>query len=90
MANLGYIGLGAMGGRIADRLLSKGHTVIGHNRTKSKAQRTDALEMGKQLGVTLPTGATARFLTAARGLGPEKEDWAAVFNVLAALSGVKA
>ena len=38
MANLGYIGLGAMGGRIADRLLAKGHTVIGHNRTKSKAQ----------------------------------------------------
>ena len=38
MANLGYIGLGAMGGRTADRLLSKGHTVIGHNRTKSKAQ----------------------------------------------------
>jgi 3-hydroxyisobutyrate dehydrogenase-like beta-hydroxyacid dehydrogenase len=38
MANLGYIGLGAMGGRIADRLLSKGHSVIGHNRTKSKAQ----------------------------------------------------
>ena len=38
MANLGYIGLAAMGGRIADRLLSKGHTVIGHNRTKSKAQ----------------------------------------------------
>ena len=38
MANLGYIGLGAMGSRIADRLLSKGHTVIGHNRTKSKAQ----------------------------------------------------
>ena len=38
MANLGYIGLGAMGGRIADRLLSKGHTVVGHNRTKSKAQ----------------------------------------------------
>ena len=26
MANLGYIGLGAMGGRIADRLISKGHT----------------------------------------------------------------
>ena len=38
MANLGCIGLGAMGGRIADRLLSKGHTVIGLNRTKSKAQ----------------------------------------------------
>ena len=38
MANLGYIGLGAMGGRTADRLLAKGHSVIGHNRTKSKAQ----------------------------------------------------
>src|SRR6185295_5535826 len=38
MANLGYIGLGAMGGRMAERLISKGHTVIGYNRTKSKAQ----------------------------------------------------
>ena len=38
MANLGYIGLGAMGGRTADRLLSKGHTLVGYNRTKSKAQ----------------------------------------------------
>ena len=27
-----------MGGRMADRLLSKGHSVIGNNRTKSKAQ----------------------------------------------------
>ena len=38
MANLGYVGLGAMGGRMADRLLAKGHTVTGYNRTKSKAQ----------------------------------------------------
>jgi 3-hydroxyisobutyrate dehydrogenase-like beta-hydroxyacid dehydrogenase len=38
MANLGYVGLGVMGGRMADRLLSKGHSVIGNNRTKSKAQ----------------------------------------------------
>lgn len=38
MANLGYVGLGAMGGRTADRLIAKGHTVVGHNRTKSKAQ----------------------------------------------------
>jgi 3-hydroxyisobutyrate dehydrogenase-like beta-hydroxyacid dehydrogenase len=37
MANLGYIGLGAMGGRMAARLLSKGHTVTGYNRTRSKA-----------------------------------------------------
>ena len=38
MANLGYIGLGAMGGRMAKRLLDKGHTVTGYNRTASKAQ----------------------------------------------------
>ena len=38
MANLGYIGLGAMGGRMANRLLDKGHVVTGYNRTRSKAQ----------------------------------------------------
>ena len=38
MANLGYVGLGAMGGRMAGRLLSKGHSVTGYNRTRSKAQ----------------------------------------------------
>ena len=38
MANLGYIGLGAMGGRVTKRLLDAGHTVVGYNRTKSKAQ----------------------------------------------------
>ncbi len=38
MAKLGYIGLGAMGGRVAKRLLDAGHTVTGYNRTKEKAQ----------------------------------------------------
>jgi 3-hydroxyisobutyrate dehydrogenase-like beta-hydroxyacid dehydrogenase len=38
MANLGYIGLGIMGGRMADRLMTKGHTVTGYNRTREKAQ----------------------------------------------------
>jgi len=38
VANLGYIGLGAMGGRIAARLLARGHTVTGYNRTRAKAQ----------------------------------------------------
>lgn len=52
---------------------------------------TYALEMAKALGVVTPTGAVAnQFLTAARGLGLEHEDCAAVFNVLATLSGVKA
>jgi 3-hydroxyisobutyrate dehydrogenase-like beta-hydroxyacid dehydrogenase len=38
MANIGYVGLGVMGSRMADRLLAKGHTVTGYNRTKAKAQ----------------------------------------------------
>lgn len=38
MATLGFVGLGAMGGRVTKRLLDAGHTVIGYNRTRSKAQ----------------------------------------------------
>jgi 3-hydroxyisobutyrate dehydrogenase-like beta-hydroxyacid dehydrogenase len=38
MANIGYIGLGVMGGRVARRLLDAGHKVTGYNRTKSKAK----------------------------------------------------
>ena len=38
MAKLGYIGLGSMGSRVAKRLLDAGHSVIGYNRTKEKAQ----------------------------------------------------
>jgi len=38
MANVGFVGLGTMGGRVARRLLDAGHTVTGYNRTASKAQ----------------------------------------------------
>jgi len=38
MANLGFIGLGVMGGHMVDRLLDHGHTVTGYNRTRAKAQ----------------------------------------------------
>jgi 3-hydroxyisobutyrate dehydrogenase len=38
MANLGFIGLGVMGGNMVARLLDKGHKVTGYNRTRSKAQ----------------------------------------------------
>jgi 3-hydroxyisobutyrate dehydrogenase-like beta-hydroxyacid dehydrogenase len=38
MAKLGFIGLGVMGGQMVNRLLDKGHTVTGYNRTRSKAQ----------------------------------------------------
>jgi 3-hydroxyisobutyrate dehydrogenase-like beta-hydroxyacid dehydrogenase len=38
MANVGYVGLGVMGGQMVDRLLAKGHVVTGYNRTRAKAQ----------------------------------------------------
>ena len=38
MANLGFVGLGVMGGHMVERLLQKGHTVTGYNRTRSKAK----------------------------------------------------
>jgi len=38
MAKVGFIGLGVMGGRMVNRLLSKGHPVTGYNRTRAKAQ----------------------------------------------------
>jgi 3-hydroxyisobutyrate dehydrogenase-like beta-hydroxyacid dehydrogenase len=38
MANIGFIGLGVMGGQMVDRLLAHGHVVTGYNRTKKKAQ----------------------------------------------------
>ena len=38
MANLGFVGLGVMGGNMVNRLLSKGHSVTGYNRTRAKAE----------------------------------------------------
>ena len=38
MANLGFIGLGVMGSQMVNRLLEKGHSVTGYNRTREKAQ----------------------------------------------------
>ena len=38
MASLGFVGLGAMGSRMARRLLEAGHTVTGYNRTPDKAR----------------------------------------------------
>ena len=50
---------------------------------------TLALELGRQLDVPLPTtAATNEMLTAARGLALEEMDFAALFHVLANLSGV--
>jgi 3-hydroxyisobutyrate dehydrogenase-like beta-hydroxyacid dehydrogenase len=49
-----------------------------------------ALELGRQVDVPLPTtSVTNEFLTAARGMGLKEQDFAVVFNVLAAMSGLK-
>lgn len=37
MTTIGFVGLGAMGGRLAGRLLAAGHEVHGNNRTAAKA-----------------------------------------------------
>jgi len=39
MANVGFVGLGVMGSEMVLRLLAKGHTVTGYNRTRAKAER---------------------------------------------------
>src|SRR5215469_13729267 len=38
MARLGFVGLGVMGGNMVSRLIDKGHTVTGYNRTRSKVE----------------------------------------------------
>jgi 3-hydroxyisobutyrate dehydrogenase-like beta-hydroxyacid dehydrogenase len=49
-----------------------------------------ALEMGRRVDVPLPTtAATNEFLTAARGMGWQQEDFAVLFRVLAHMSGIE-
>jgi len=50
VANLGFIGLGSMGSRIAKRLLDTGHQVSGYNRTRAKAE--SLLQSGMQWKAT--------------------------------------
>jgi 3-hydroxyisobutyrate dehydrogenase-like beta-hydroxyacid dehydrogenase len=38
MANLGFVGLGVMGSELVHRLLGMGHSVVGYNRTRAKAE----------------------------------------------------
>src|SRR6202166_4363986 len=38
MAKMGFIGLGVMGRQVGERLLDKGHSVTGYNRTRAKAE----------------------------------------------------
>ncbi len=49
-----------------------------------------ALDLGKSQGVTMPTTAVAQqLLTAARGFGYAKEDFAVVFHALAKMAGIE-
>ena len=44
MATLGMIGLGRMGGNMAERLRRGGHTVVGYDRSADSAREVDSLE----------------------------------------------
>lgn len=57
MANIGFVGLGVMGGRIVQRLLGAGHRVTGYNRTRAKAQ--PLLEAGMHWAATPRAAAQA-------------------------------
>jgi 3-hydroxyisobutyrate dehydrogenase-like beta-hydroxyacid dehydrogenase len=49
-----------------------------------------ALDAGRELDVPMPTTAVSNeLLTAARGMGLDRYDFAVVYDVLAAMSGVK-
>jgi 3-hydroxyisobutyrate dehydrogenase-like beta-hydroxyacid dehydrogenase len=61
MANVAFIGLGKMGGRMVKRLLDAGHTVAGYNRTRSRAQWL--LEAGMRWGDTPRAVAAAAGVT---------------------------
>ena len=61
MANLGFIGLGTMGGKMVQRLLNAGHTVTGYNRTKSRGDWLQ--DLGMQWGDTPRAVAAAADLT---------------------------
>jgi 6-phosphogluconate dehydrogenase len=44
MATLGIIGLGKMGGNMAERLRRGGHEVVGYDRSEDSGRQVDSLE----------------------------------------------
>ena len=72
MANLGFVGLGVMGSQMVNRLLSKGHSVTGYNRTRSKAEWLVKKGMkwaGSTRAVVAATDATFSMVTNSAALG---------------------
>ncbi|HKA34744.1 MAG TPA: NAD(P)-dependent oxidoreductase [Candidatus Binatia bacterium] len=61
MANLGFVGLGVMGSRMAKRLIDAGHSVTGYNRTKAKADWL--IDAGMKWGATPRAVAEASEIT---------------------------
>ena len=61
MTALGFVGLGAMGSRVAKRLLDTGNPVIGYNRTRAKAR--GLLDAGMRWGDTPRAVAEAAEIT---------------------------
>jgi 3-hydroxyisobutyrate dehydrogenase-like beta-hydroxyacid dehydrogenase len=57
MADLAFVGLGAMGSRLAKRLLDAGYTVTGYNRTAEKARAL--VDSGMKLATTPREAAAA-------------------------------
>ena len=87
MAKLGFVGLGVMGGEMVARLLDKGHTVTGYNRTRGKAERL--VERGMKWGdspraVVEASDVTFSMVTNSAALG------AVVDGPAGMLSGLKA
>jgi 3-hydroxyisobutyrate dehydrogenase-like beta-hydroxyacid dehydrogenase len=87
VAKLGFVGLGVMGGEMVARLLEKGHTVTGYNRTREKAERL--VERGMKWGdspraVVEASDVTFSMVTNSAALG------AVVDGPAGILSGLKA
>jgi 3-hydroxyisobutyrate dehydrogenase-like beta-hydroxyacid dehydrogenase len=87
VAKLGFVGLGVMGGEMVARLLEKGHSVTGYNRTRGKAERL--IERGMKWGdspkgVVEASDVTFSMVTNSAALGAVVEGPAGI------LSGLKA
>jgi 3-hydroxyisobutyrate dehydrogenase-like beta-hydroxyacid dehydrogenase len=87
MANLGFIGLGAMGSRIAERLRRDGHSMTVCDRN---AKRREALTAKGAAAARTPAEVAARSEILAEALalgekaGIERERLAEVFNLILA------
>jgi 3-hydroxyisobutyrate dehydrogenase-like beta-hydroxyacid dehydrogenase len=72
VAKLGFVGLGVMGSEMVARLLDKGHSVTGYNRTRGKAQKLIERGMmwaGSPRGVAEASDFTLSMVTNSSALG---------------------